>query len=170
MIGHRLRIALFIVLAFSLQGSLLGGVRLAGFAPDMMLLVPIAFGIADGSERGAVVGFAAGLVADLFLQTPLGLSALTFSLVGFGVGAVQGNVIRAAGWITLLTASVGSAAGVVGFAVLGLMIGQDQLISTDLPLVAAAVALRNAPLAVPAVRLASWAVAPDRTLERSYAR
>ena len=173
MIGHRVRIALFIVVAFTLQATLLGGLRLGGIAPDAMLLVPIAFGIAAGPERGAVVGFAAGLVADLFLQTPFGLSALTYSLVGFAVGSVQGNVIHAAWWIAPATALVGSAAGVIGFALLGVMVGQDHLMTTDLPLIAAAVALLNAPLSVPAVRAAAWAVAPADSLERldrSYAR
>lgn len=170
MIGHRPRMALVVLGALLLQSTLLDGVQLRGVGPDLMLLVPVAFGIAAGSERAAVIGFAAGLVADLFLQTPFGLSALTYSLVGYGVGSLQGNVIRATWWIAPLTATVGSAAGVLAFATLGVMVGQDHLVSSELPLVAVLVAFLNAPLSIPAVRAAVWAVAPADTLERAYAR
>lgn len=170
MIGHRVRIALVVLAAFTVQRTLLGAIEIRDINPDAMLLVPIAFGIASGSERAAVVGFVSGLAADLFLQTPFGLSALTFSLVGFAVGAFQGNVIRSTWWIAPVTATIGSAVGIFAFALLGLTIGQDHLVSTELPLVALAVAVLNAPLSIPAVRAAAWAAEPAETLERAYAR
>ena len=170
MSSHRVRIAVLVLLAFTMQATILGGFRLRGVGPNLMLLVAIAVGIASGSERGAVTGFVSGLVADLFLQTPFGLSALTFSLAGFAVGAVQGNVIRATWWIAPVTASLGSAAGVLAFAVLGVMVGQEHLVTADLPLIALVVGVLNAPLSIPAVRAAAWAVAPAEKLERAYSR
>ena len=50
----------------------------SGSPPDLMLALAVAAGLAGGPERGAWVGFAAGLLADCFLQTPLGLSALVY--------------------------------------------------------------------------------------------
>ena len=117
----RLKVPLIVLLMLTVQTTVLSGLRNAGVRPDAMLLLPITAGIVGGSESGAVVGFLApGCPADLFLQTPFGLSALAYSLVGFGVGAVQGNVIRAAWWIAPLTAIVASAAGVVVYALVGL--------------------------------------------------
>ena len=56
-------------------------------APDFMMLLAVCAGFVAGPDKGAVVGFAAGLVSDLFLQsTPFGLSALAACLAGFVVG------------------------------------------------------------------------------------
>jgi rod shape-determining protein MreD len=97
------------------QTSLLEGLRATGIPTDALVLVAVVAGAVAGPERGAVIGFCAGMVADLFLQTPLGLSALAYCLAGFGVGVLSGNVIRATWWIMPVTAFLGSVAGVVLF-------------------------------------------------------
>lgn len=165
----RLRLPLAVLVVLTLQTAVLQDMKVRDIHPDAMLLFAIAAGIVGGSEAGALVAFAVGLVADLFVQTPLGLSALSFALVAFAVGALQASLIRSSWWITPLTALLGSAAGVVLFVVIGAVLGQTHLMSDDLPLVVAVVAVMNAVLALPAVRLAGWAMAgfePDR----SYAR
>lgn len=165
----RLRLPLAVLAVLTIQSAVLQDMRVRDVHPDAMLLFAIAAGIVGGSEAGALVGFVVGLVADLFVQTPLGLSALTFALVAFGVGALQASLIRSSWWITPLTALVGSAAGVVLFVVIGAVLGQTHLVSNDVPAVVAVVAVMNAVLALPVVRLAGWAMvgfAPDR----SYAR
>jgi len=141
-----------------LQSSLLEGLRSAGIPTDALVLVAVVAGALGGPERGAVVGFAAGLVADLFLQTPFGLSALAYCLVGFTVGVLQGNVIRAAWWIMPVTAFVGSALGVVLYAVIGAMVGQSHLVEPTLGIVALSVGLVNAPLSIPVARAMKWAM------------
>jgi len=166
----RLKVPLLVLLMLTVQTTVLSGLRNAGIRTDGMLLLPICAGIVAGSESGAVVGFLAGLVADLFLQTPFGLSALAYSLVGFGVGAVQGNVIRAAWWIAPLTAIVASAAGVVLYALVGAMVGQGQMVSGELPLVAGWVAVINGPLSIPLVRLMTWAFKNRRPPAAAFAR
>src|SRR3954464_6303603 len=105
----RARVLLVIFGVLILQSSLLEGLRAAGIPTDALVLVAVVAGALGGPERGALVGFVAGLVADLFLQTPFGLSALAYCLAGFTVGVLQGNVIRAAWWIMPVTAFVGSA-------------------------------------------------------------
>ncbi|HVF75705.1 MAG TPA: rod shape-determining protein MreD [Acidimicrobiales bacterium] len=166
---NRARLPIAVLLVLTLQYSAFQDVRIRGVHPDALLLFAIAVAIVAGSESGAVVGFGVGLLADLFVQTPLGLSALTFALVAFAVGALQATLIRSSWWITPVTAFVASAAGIVLFVVLGAVLGQTQLLDADVPAIVAVVAVGNAVLALPAVRLASWAMAglePDR----SYAR
>ena len=153
----RAKVPLLILLMLTVQTTVLSGLRNAGLHADAMLLLPITAGIVGGAESGALVGFLAGLTADLFLQTPFGLSALAYCLVGFAVGTVQGNVIRAAWWIAPLTAIVASAAGIVVYALVGAMVGQSQLLRGDLPVVAGWVAVINGPLAIPVVKLMEWA-------------
>ncbi len=137
--------------------------RFVGVAADVMLLLAIAAGIAAGAERGAAFGFVAGLLADCFLQTPFGLSALTYSLVAYGVGAFQATILHTGRWIPMLTTLVASVLGVVLFALVGLVLGQDQLVSARLITVAGMVGLLNALLSPVAVRLLRWAVDPPLT-------
>lgn len=165
----RLRVVLLVIVTLTVQVVLLSGLRDAGVRTDALLLLPIAAAIVGGSERGALVGFVAGFVADLFLQTPFGLSALTFSVVGFAVGVLQGNVIRAAWWIAPLTALVGSAAGIVLYALIGAVVGQPHLVRPELGVIALSVALVNAPLSVVVVRAMSWALREPHP-DRAYAR
>ena len=163
----RARFPLILLGALILQSSLLEGLRAAGIPTDALLLVAVAGAAVAGPERGAIIGFVAGLLADLFLQTPLGLSALAFCLVGFAVGVLSGNVIRAAWWIMPVTAFIGSAAGVVVYALIGAMVGQPHLVRPSLAFTALAVALVNVPLSIPVGRAMSWALAPGS--DRAYA-
>jgi rod shape-determining protein MreD len=163
----RVRVPLILLAALILQTSLLEGLRSAGVATDALLLVAVTAGAVAGPERGAMIGFAAGLVADLFLQTPLGLSALAYCLVGFGVGTVSGNVIRAAWWIMPVTAFFGSVAGVLAYAFIGAVVGQPHLVRPSLALTALGVALVNVPLSLVVGRAMTWAVGD--TNQRTYA-
>jgi rod shape-determining protein MreD len=156
--GARARVPLILFGALILQTSMLEGLRSAGIPTDALLLVAVTAGAVAGPERGAWVGFAAGLLADLFLQTPLGLSALAYCLVGFGVGVLSGNVIRAAWWIMPVTAFVGSAAGVVTYAIIGSMVGQPHLVRPSLTLIALSVGLVNLILSLPVGRAMTWAL------------
>src|ERR1700747_1559545 len=86
----RLRIGLFLVVAILIQTAFGSDLRVAGVAPDLMVLAAICAGLTGGAESGAWGGVWAGLVADLFLtSTPLGLSALSYCLIGAGVGALR---------------------------------------------------------------------------------
>ncbi len=165
-----LRIRLGLVLGFTLivHLTLLSHVRVAGVRPDSLLLLAILTGLSSGSERGAVVGFAAGLLGDLFVQTPLGLGALTYCLVGFVVGSLQSGILRAAWWIPVATAFVASAAGMVLYALLGATVGQASFVSPRLAVIAVLVGVMNGALAPAGTRVVEWALRPA-TSARSYA-
>jgi len=160
MIGSdpRLRTPLLVLTALIVTLSVLTRVRIAGVMPDLMLLLAVAAGITGGQSRGAIVGFGSGLAIDLFLQTPLGLSALVFSMVGYAVGTAQTGILRSIWWIPVLTAFVASAAGEVLFALAGAMVGETQLVSGRLWVVALVVGATNALLAPLTVRSMAWAL------------
>jgi len=112
-----------------------------------------------GPQRGAVIAFVVGLVADLFVVTPFGLSALVYVLVAFGVGAAASLAGgRAPYSFRMVMAAAGGIAGVLLFAGIGVLIGQPQLPSHQLLAVVGVVAIANALLALPAAMLMSWAV------------
>ena len=155
------RIPPVLLLAVVLHTAVFPQLRLFGVAADVMLLLTISAGIVGGPERGAVTGFACGLLADCFLQTPFGLSALTYCMVGWFVGVFQTRVLHAVWWIPVLTAAAATAAGTLLFVGLGAVVGQDQLVSSHLPTILGVTALWNAVLVKPTVRFLRWAFMVD---------
>jgi rod shape-determining protein MreD len=147
----------FLVLVV-LHTTLLPQVRIAGVMPDVMLLAAVAGGLVGGPLYGAALGFASGMVADLFLTTPLGLSALVFSLVGYAIGVAKGGLLRSAWWFTFLTALLASAGGEGLFALAGAMLGEGDLLRARLLVIMAVVGVTNAVLAPWVVRLVRWAL------------
>lgn len=157
----RIRVLFVLFVALTLHQSLFATMRVGDAHPQVMLLVAVAGGLLAGPERGVLVGFAAGLLADLFVQTPLGLSALAYALVGFSVGGIQSGIIRSAWWIGPVTSLVASFAGIMLYGLLGALIGQSHFVSPSLVVIAAAVAAMNALLAVPVLRAMGWALSAD---------
>jgi rod shape-determining protein MreD len=151
-----------------IQQALMAGLKVRGAHPDLMLLLPIAFGLVGGSERGAVMGFVSGLLADLFVGTPFGLSALVYTLVGFGVGMTEGDRLGGGWWVTPLTATLASAAGVGLYAGLGAAVGEGQMLHEHLVTVAVVVAVVNGLLAAPTAGVARWAMDLGRSSSDWY--
>jgi rod shape-determining protein MreD len=142
--------------ALVLQASFVTEIDLFGAHGEVLLLMPIVAGLTAGPERGAVAGFAAGFALDLLVQTPFGLTALTYCLVGYGVGALQSGVLRASFWVPMVAAVAGSALGVVLFAVVATVMGEEGMLEGHLLRIVLAAVLWNVVLVVPALRLARW--------------
>lgn len=165
----RLRVPLVFLLVTLLHTTVFPQFRAFGVMPDVMVLLAVAGGLTGGPVRGAGMGFAAGLVADLFLTTPFGLSALVFSLVGYAVGQLAETLLEASWWFTILAAALASAGGIGLFALAGTMLGEPALLSSRLLVIMAVVAAFNALLAPWVARLIRWAMAGALPRDRSYA-
>ncbi len=164
------RTSLVIVLALIFQLGVASRVEVFGVQGDVMLLIAVCAGLAAGPDRGAVVGFAAGLGLDLLLQSPFGLSALTFALVAYLAGSLQDSVLRAAWWIPVSTAAAASALGVILYGVFGTVVG-EELLSPSLLLIALVVGALNGLAAPIALRAVRWATdTSERTRRRSMMR
>jgi len=143
----------------TLQTTLLADLDLFSAKGDIVMLLPIAAGISGGRERGAIIGFIAGLSLDLVVHgTPTGFFALGYTLVGYIVGMLQAGVLRAAWWIPVATALGGSALGEFTLAVVGKFIGLEGLFNRHLVAVCAVVAVLNALLILPMMRVTKWAL------------
>ncbi len=155
------RTVLLVAGALLAQTTVVLDVRVHGASPDVMYLMPIAAGIVGGPVDGAVVGFAAGMAADLLSPTPLGMTALVGTVVGFGVGAVSIGAVREVRGLPTLVALAASVVAVMLYAVLGAVLGDPQFLHVNLAVVIAVVGIANGVLAGPTVRLMRWALEPS---------
>lgn len=148
--------ALVLLTALVVQWSVISRLDLFGAHGDLLILVPVAAALTVGPERGAVAGFAAGICVDLLVTTPFGLTALTYCLVGYGVGAFQSGVLRASWWLPMVAALAGSVIGTSFWAVAATVVGEEGLLRPDLLRILLAVSLVAVALILPSLRLARW--------------
>jgi rod shape-determining protein MreD len=162
------KLPLVLLAALVLQVSLFAELRIVDVTADVMMLLAIAAGLSGGPERGATVGFVAGLAYDVFLSTPFGMSALAYTLIGYGVGVVQRQVLRSTWWIPIVTATLASAAGVVVYVLVGAGVGQTDFFQARLGAIILVVALLNGLLSIAVVPVMRWTFTEGR--ERAYVR
>lgn len=141
---------------------ILSRLRVAGVMPDLMLLVAVSAGVSAGPARGAVIAFCGGMALDVFLLTPMGLSALVYCLVAYVVGIAHEGVLRTSWYIPVLTVLLASAGGVVLYAVAAWMLGEPTL-NSRLPVIMVVVAVTNAVVSPPVLRFVRWSLAAPRT-------
>jgi len=157
------RVPPLLLVVYVLHVAVFPQLRVFDVMANVMLLVAIVSGVVAGPERGATMGFVAGLLADLLLQTPLGLSALTYCIVGWWVGSFQTRILHATWWIPVLTAAAATAAGTLLYAVFGYVVGQDQLVSMRLVPIVGVTALWSAMLSPLFIRAFRWALVTEHT-------
>ena len=87
-----IRWILIVSVATVLQIGLASQVPIAEVHPELLLLVSVCAGLVSGPGTGAGVGFACGLILDLFVPGRLGITALSYVLVGYGAGVALGDV------------------------------------------------------------------------------
>jgi rod shape-determining protein MreD len=155
----RSTVVMFVVLA--VQNTVLDSVRIAGAHPDAMLLLPIAAGYVAGPDRGAGFGFAAGLLADLFLPTAFGLSALVGCLLGYGTGLATRGLVRSSWWLPLVVGAGATAMGVSMYAILGAVLGRPGALNVDLVPALVVTVPAAVVLVTPVVRMVAWAMPPE---------
>jgi rod shape-determining protein MreD len=157
------RLPPFLLAAVVLHTAVLPQVRPFHVGADGLLLVAVCAGLAGGARTGAWVGFGTGLLADCFLATPFGLSALANGLVGWAVGSLAGRLLRPGVWVLPSTVFGASAGGVVLFAVLGTFVGEHGLVTGRLVWVALMVGVLNALLGPATLAATRWAVGSPRS-------
>lgn len=159
MIPGRLALVGFVTLL--LQATVVSPITIGGARPDIVLLFAIVAGMETDPERGAVAGFAVGLAFDLLLDTPAGLTALTLTLVGWGVGTAKDAVLRSSWVISLALVAVASAAGTLLYAGLAVVFGVT-VEGGQLPAIVGVVAVVNALVSRPMRWALRWAYGPER--------
>jgi rod shape-determining protein MreD len=159
----RLKLSLVVLVALGIQTAVLHRLAVFGVHPDLMLLVAVTAGLLGGTGEGALVGFGAGLAIDVYLQTPMGLSAFAFALAGYGAGRLGEATAQETRWVPVLTVMIGTATGMMVFAAAGALVGRVDLLGPRLALVLAVVVAVNGVLAPLALRVMGWALGDRQT-------
>jgi len=81
---------ILILINFILQTSVWPQLAIFGVIPDTALIFTVSYGVLRGDVEGALFGFSAGLLHDIFSGGPLGM----FALFGFVIGFISGKPFR----------------------------------------------------------------------------
>lgn len=164
MTGRRFLLgAVTVVLVLLLQTTVVARLPLPGSPPDLLLVLVVAYALAEGPGSGMLTGVCAGLLADLLSDGELGRLALVYVVVGYAAGLAADETDRS---VTLPFGVVGLAAAgaLVLHAVVGFLVGDPRsslsaLAGALISSVAYAVVLT--PFVVPLVRVLVRRVDPD---------
>lgn len=142
-------LACFTALLVSSELSL--SLPIAEVGPDLVIIVVVAFAGSQQPRTAAVSGFAAGLLRDLLLGAPAGLSAFAYSVTGYAVALAGGvhGVWRFVGVVAGATFVSQSIYGV------GTLVVAQQVDASPLPRVVLVTTVYNAlvaPLLMPLLR------------------
>lgn len=155
---RRIRLGLVIFLVVLLQTTLFSSLRLFGVAADVGLVMTVAVGYREGPEAGVLFGFATGFAMDMFLQTPIGVSALAYAVTGYGAGLVQLGLARSAWWVRPALGALGGLFGSALFVLIASLVGENDLVTLYGLRVVLLSAVYDAVLAPLLFPIANWAV------------
>ena len=159
------KISFVVFCTVALQVSVAAQLPIDGAMVDVILVGTIGAALAGGPEAGAAMGFICGLLIDLLGAGPVGLTALVYTLVGYGVGVAQAGVLRSSRLIPIVTAGVAALVATYAYALVGQMLGQNLFVIVDVNRVAIVVTLSTMMLCLPARRLMGWAFAEERSTQ-----
>ena len=86
--------AVVIVLLYALQTSLFTFVSFDGFSANLVLLLTVSIAFLCGHEKGAFVGFMAGLLQDSTAGSYFGLATFSYLTIGLIFGKFSVNLFR----------------------------------------------------------------------------
>ena len=117
-----------VALALVVQASVLARLPLPGATPDLVLLGVVGLGLAYGPNAGLMIGFGAGLAADLAPPAAheAGRWALVLTLIGYAAGLARPETRRSA-LMPLGVVAVAAGASVLMYAGLGALIDDPSV-------------------------------------------
>lgn len=141
-----------------LQNTLFVDMRPFGVVLQVMLAAAVAAGAAGGSERGAIAAFVLGLMYDLGLGTPIGVSAISFGLGAVVAGWIFLIRIERRWWLNALFVLAGAAVAEFSVPVMRLLLGDANAMIESTWRIVLIVALGAAVLSPMLVPLMRWSL------------
>jgi rod shape-determining protein MreD len=144
-----------IVTAILLQSTVFSQLRLLGVRPELLYLVTILIALQEGPNEGAIVGFTCGLAQDMLLDQPMGITALTLTLLGYAVGMARQYIVSPSPLVPTIVVAISTALGVAFYEIVTFLLGQFEAGFAYAVKVALLTALYNAvltPILAPLLR------------------
>ena len=113
-----------VVTALLLQSTAFAQVKLLGAKPELMYLVTVLLAMMEGPSSGAIGGFTAGMAQDFLLNQPKGITALTLTLLGYGVGMLRQYIVTPSPVLPVFLVGGGTFVGVLFYGVVSFLLGQ----------------------------------------------
>lgn len=165
-LGRMSAFAGMLLLALAVQSTLLAQATILGVIPQLVLVLVVALAFLDGERVGTLMGFFGGLLIDLLLPgAVVGLTALIFTLIGYGVGLIRYMAPSDSVWTPVLTVAGASAVAELGYAALAIIIGQQWVSLDETIKIAGLVVLYNTlltPFVYPLVRRVADRFRPEK--------
>ncbi|MDQ4064770.1 MAG: rod shape-determining protein MreD [Actinomycetota bacterium] len=152
-----LALACLVLLALAVQSTLLSYATILGVIPQLVLVVICCVAFIEGEHVGLVAGFFGGLFQDLQLAdgSIVGLYALVFTVIGYGVGLLREYTTPDSVWTPVIAIGVASALAELAYALLAILLGQEWIGMALTAQIAGLVVLYNvllSPLVFPLVK------------------
>ena len=154
----------------ALQRTVFAEIEVSGVVLQVVLALAAAAGAAGGSERGAVAGFTLGVMFDLVEGTPVGSTAIAFTLAGAVAGLLALIAADPQWWLNAIFVGLGAAVGEAMLPVVRIFVGEQDPWPSDMVkviVVVTAFAVLSSPLLVPLgrwclrIRGAEWKAPAD---------
>lgn len=127
-----LRLVAVGVAAVLIQNAFFSDLRLVGGQIDILPLVALAAGFLAGPTGGAATGFGMGLLSDLILGMPLGLTSLILLVIG-DIGGRVGSARDPEGFfVPMITGAVVTFASLIATGVVQVLLGAPSAASWEL--------------------------------------
>ncbi|MGZ4188669.1 MAG: rod shape-determining protein MreD [Actinomycetota bacterium] len=118
---------LLTVTGLALETSVFGTATLVGTKPELLLLMTVALAMGEGPAVGATAGFVMGLSTDLVLQLPAGVTALTYTLIGYVVGRLRARITTPSAWLPIAIVCLATFTGVLFYAGFNYILGESLM-------------------------------------------
>jgi rod shape-determining protein MreD len=126
------RVAVLSIVVVFVQISVVSEVPVFGVSIDLSPLLVAFIGLLCGSTMGAVAGFCVGLLIDLALMQTLGVTSLTFTIIGYWAGRLRELRDPQAALTPLFVGAVAATAAMVGYSIIEFLLGVDAPVSLEL--------------------------------------
>jgi rod shape-determining protein MreD len=90
---RRLTFFVILVVALLIQLTIAPEISIGTVKPDILLVATICWALFEGPGQGALFGFCAGLLEDVFSTAVLGVSAFAKTIIGYFCGELRQRII-----------------------------------------------------------------------------
>jgi rod shape-determining protein MreD len=124
-----LRLAILAFAVVVIQEAAVSQISIFGTSADLTPLVVMSVGLLAGSIPGAMMGFAVGLLVDIFLFQTLGVTSLLFIAIGYWSGRLRELRDPSHGLVPMALGAAATAFAGLGMTVIQFLLGVDSPVS-----------------------------------------